>query len=66
MKKLSCKVAQQINAAEFLDSLGYQPKKIRNQDYWYYSPFRDEKLALLRLTGVEISGLISWKEKVAI
>ena len=43
MKKLSCAEARQIDLVEYLASLGHQPKKIRNQDYWYCSPFREEK-----------------------
>ena len=43
MKKLSCADARQIDIVEYLALLGHQPKKIRNQDYWYCSPFREEK-----------------------
>ena len=43
MKKLSCAEARQIDLVEYLASLGHQPKKIRNDDYWYCSPFREEK-----------------------
>ncbi|WP_152269787.1 CHC2 zinc finger domain-containing protein [Agriterribacter humi] len=43
MKKLSCREARQIDLVEYLAALGHQPKNIRNQDYWYCSPFRDEK-----------------------
>jgi hypothetical protein len=27
---------------DYLSSLRHQPAKIRNTDYWYLSPFRDE------------------------
>ena len=43
MKKLSCKEARQVDLVEYLDSLGHQPKKVRGQNYWYFSPFRDER-----------------------
>lgn len=43
MKKLSCAEARQIDLVDWLASLGHDPKKIRKQDYWYCSPFRDEK-----------------------
>ncbi|HEU4633595.1 MAG TPA: CHC2 zinc finger domain-containing protein, partial [Flavisolibacter sp.] len=43
MKKLSCKEARQVDLVEYLDSLGHQPKKVRGQNYWYSSPFRDER-----------------------
>src|SRR5882724_2562653 len=42
MKKLSCREARQIDLVDYMASLGYQPRKIRNQDYWYCSPFRNE------------------------
>jgi hypothetical protein len=43
MEKLLCAQARQIDLVEYLKSLGYQPGKIRKQDYWFCSPFRDEK-----------------------
>jgi hypothetical protein len=49
MKKLSCKAARQIDLVEYLAWLGYQPKKIRNQDYWFCSPFREEKTASFKV-----------------
>lgn len=41
-RKISCEQAKQIDLVEYLASLGYHPKKIRNHDYWYLSPFRKE------------------------
>jgi len=35
--------AKQIDLVDYLAALGHQPKKIRNQDYWYLSPMRIEK-----------------------
>src|SRR5450631_2686099 len=40
---MNCEQANQINIVDYLNSLGYQPQKIRGNDYWYLSPFRDEK-----------------------
>ena len=34
--------ARQIDMVDYLLSLGFQPSKIRNNDYWYSSPLRDE------------------------
>ncbi len=34
---------KQIDIVEYMEKLGYQPHKIRNNDYWYLSPLRDEK-----------------------
>ena len=38
-----CEQANQIDLVDYLNSLGYRPHKIRGSDYWYLSPFRDEK-----------------------
>jgi len=43
MEKLSCAQAKQIDLVEYLASIGHHPQKINRQDYWYSSPFRDEK-----------------------
>ena len=34
---------------EYLERLGYKPAKIRNNDYWYLSPLRDEKTASFKV-----------------
>lgn len=43
MEKLSCAQAKELDLVEYLATLGYEPAKVRNHDYWYRSPFRDEK-----------------------
>jgi hypothetical protein len=43
MNKLKCEQAKRIDLVEFLASLGHEPQRIRNQDYWFKSPFRDER-----------------------
>ena len=35
--------AKQIRIVDYLSFLGYQPKKVLRGQYWYNSPFRDEK-----------------------
>lgn len=42
-KRLSVSEAKEIDIVHFLADLGYEPSKIRNNDYWYLSPLRDEK-----------------------
>lgn len=42
-RKILCQQANQIDMVEYLEKLGYKPAKIRNNDYWYLSPLRDEK-----------------------
>jgi Toprim-like/CHC2 zinc finger len=43
MIKNSCEQAKLIDFVDYLASLGHEPTKIRNNDYWYLSPLRDEK-----------------------
>ncbi len=43
MKRLiMCADANQIDLVDYLQKSGHQPTKIRNNDYWYLSPFREE------------------------
>jgi DNA primase len=35
--------AKKIDLVNYLETLGFKPDKIRNNDYWYASPLRDEK-----------------------
>lgn len=39
---ITCEQARQIDLVDWLAALGHQPQKVRNQDYWYLSPFRQE------------------------
>ncbi|MES2331134.1 DNA primase [Sediminibacterium roseum] len=41
--KLSIAEVKKIDMVEYLEKLGHSPNKIRNNDYWYLSPLRDEK-----------------------
>jgi hypothetical protein len=43
MEKLTCADAKRLDLIDYLASLGHKPKKVRNQDYWYLSPLREEK-----------------------
>lgn len=42
-KRLSVSEAKEMDIVYFLANLGYEPSKIRSNDYWYHSPLRDEK-----------------------
>lgn len=42
-KKLTVSEAKNRDMVLFLSDLGFEPAKIRNNDYWYLSPLRDEK-----------------------
>ena len=39
----SCAEVKQLDIVSYLSSLGYEPARIRNWNYWYHSPFRSEK-----------------------
>jgi DNA primase len=41
---------------DYLAALGYYLKKVHNKDYWYLSPFREEKTALFKVNH----GLNAW------
>ena len=47
--QLLCKNANQIDMVDYLERLGHKPTKIRNNDYWYLSPLRDEKTASFKV-----------------
>ncbi len=40
---MNCEDANNIDMIDFLRSMGFQPNKIKGNNYWYLSPFRDEK-----------------------
>lgn len=40
---LSFSQAKQIPITEYLTGIGFEPSKIRGNDHWYFSPFRDER-----------------------
>lgn len=42
MEKFNCKIANEIDMVDYLKILGHEPSKIKNQDYWYLSPLRNE------------------------
>jgi len=42
-KRLSTEETKKIDITGYLSSLGHQPIKIRNTDYWYHSPLREEQ-----------------------
>lgn len=40
---MNCKEFNQLDIVDYLLLLGYQPAKINGNDYWYFSPFRNEQ-----------------------
>ncbi len=47
--KISLNEARDIDMVQYLTELGYEPSKIRNNDYWYLSPLRNEKTASFKV-----------------
>jgi len=45
----ACADAKEIDLVDYLFTLGFQPQKIRNNDYWYLSPLREEKEASFKV-----------------
>jgi len=46
---MNCEQANQIDLIDYLNAIGYQPRKISGHDYWYCSPFREEKEASFKV-----------------
>ena len=42
-QRLCINEAKNKDMVQFLSGLGYEPVKVRNNDYWYLSPLREEK-----------------------
>jgi len=49
MEKFNCKSANQIDLVNYLKTLGHEPSKIKNQDYWYLSPLRNENTSSFKV-----------------
>lgn len=45
----ACEQAREMDIVDYLSKLGFEPKKIRNADYWYLSPLRTEKTASFKV-----------------
>src|SRR5664279_721073 len=41
--------AQTIDLVEYLSSLGHSPQKVKEPDYWFLSPFRNERTASFKV-----------------
>lgn len=42
-QRLSIQQIKEMDMVDYLSKLGYKPAKIRNADFWYLSPLRNEK-----------------------
>ena len=48
---LSFLQAKQIPITDYLSGLGFEPAKIRGNDFWYHSPFRHERSPSLKVNA---------------
>ena len=48
-ENFSIEDVKRIDMVEYLEKLGYKPEKIKNNDYWYLSPLREEKTASFKV-----------------
>lgn len=48
-QRLSLEKVKEIDMVVYLSKLGYEPSKIRNADYWYLSPLREEKIPSFKI-----------------
>ncbi len=49
MSTIRIEDVKQLDLVDFLTSLGFHPERIRNHDYWYLSPLRDERTASFKI-----------------
>ncbi len=42
-------LAQTIDLVDYLSSLGHSPQRVKEPDYWFLSPFRDERTASFKV-----------------
>lgn len=48
-QRLSIEKVKELDMVVYLSKLGYEPSKIRNADYWYLSPLREEKMPSFKI-----------------
>jgi Toprim-like/CHC2 zinc finger len=53
MKNITCAEAREIDLVEYLYALGYNPEKVRNMEYWYRSPLRNERTASFKVNRMK-------------
>ncbi len=52
-RNISIAEVKRIDMVEYLERLGYKPTKIRNNDYWYLSPLRDERTPSFKINRIK-------------
>ena len=48
-KLLSCEEANNLDMVDYFSKLGLEPKRISGHQYWYLSPFRNERTASFKI-----------------
>jgi hypothetical protein len=48
-KIINCDQARKIDMVDYLAKTGHQPKCVRDNDYWYLSPLRNERTASFKI-----------------
>lgn len=48
-RNFTCEEAKRLDLVDYLESLGFSPQKISNNNYWYLSPLRNEKDASFKV-----------------
>ncbi len=46
---LTCEQAREIDMVDYLSKAGFQPQRIRDHNYWYLSPLREERTASFKV-----------------
>ncbi|MGJ1435702.1 toprim domain-containing protein [Sphingobacterium siyangense] len=49
---LACNKAKEIDLVSFLSTLGYEPTKIKANQFWYFSPFRIERTPSFKINRI--------------
>jgi hypothetical protein len=52
-QRLTCAQAREMDMVDYLAAAGHKPTKIRNFDYWYVSPLREEETASFKINRVK-------------
>lgn len=48
-QKRLCQEVNALDMVDYLQGLGFEPRKVRGNDYWYLSPLREEKTASFKV-----------------
>ncbi|WP_333624297.1 toprim domain-containing protein [Sphingobacterium siyangense] len=49
---LTCAQAKEIDLVIYLSSLGFEPERIRANQFWYFSPFRNERTPSFKINRI--------------